>query len=81
MVPENHHPHPLECIQSCLEFDTFLFLNLTKIRTVNNFFLLFLFYVEKIMEYTFVDFTSQIVGRRGVPCPTNKGISYINLVC
>jgi hypothetical protein len=23
--------------------------------------------------YTFVDFTSQIVGRRGVPCPTNKG--------
>ena len=33
------------------------------------------------MEYTFVDFTSQIVGRRGVPCPTNKGIAYINLVC
>ena len=33
------------------------------------------------MEYTFVDFTSQIVGQRGVPCPTNKGIAYINLVC
>jgi hypothetical protein len=31
--------------------------------------------------YTFVDFTSQIVGRRGVPCPTNKGVSYTNLVC
>jgi hypothetical protein len=30
--------------------------------------------------YTFVDFTSQIVGRRGVPCPTNKGVSYTNLV-
>jgi hypothetical protein len=31
--------------------------------------------------YTFVDFTSQIVGWRGVPCPTNKGVSYTNLVC
>jgi hypothetical protein len=31
--------------------------------------------------YTFVDFTSQITGRRGVPCPTNKGVSYTNLVC
>jgi hypothetical protein len=31
--------------------------------------------------YTFVDFTSQIVGQRGVPCPTNKGVSYTNLVC
>jgi hypothetical protein len=31
--------------------------------------------------YTFVDFTSQIVGRKGVPCPTNKGVSYTNLVC
>jgi hypothetical protein len=31
--------------------------------------------------YTFVDFTSQIAGRRGVPCPTNKGVSYTNLVC
>jgi hypothetical protein len=30
--------------------------------------------------YTFIDFTSQIVGRRGVPCPTNKGVSYTNLV-
>jgi hypothetical protein len=30
--------------------------------------------------YTSVDFTSQIVGRRGVPCPTNKGVSYTNLV-
>jgi hypothetical protein len=30
--------------------------------------------------YTFVDFTSQIAGRRGVPCPTNKGVSYTNLV-
>jgi hypothetical protein len=29
----------------------------------------------------FVDFTSQIVGRRGVPCPTNKGVSHTNLVC
>jgi hypothetical protein len=31
--------------------------------------------------YTFVDFTIQIIGRRGVPCPTNKGVSYTNLVC
>jgi hypothetical protein len=31
--------------------------------------------------YTSVDFTSQIVGRSGVPCPTNKGVSYTNLVC
>jgi hypothetical protein len=31
--------------------------------------------------YIFVDFTSQIVGRRGLPCPTNKGVSYTNLVC
>jgi hypothetical protein len=31
--------------------------------------------------YTFVDFTSQIAGRRGVPCPTNKEVSYTNLVC
>jgi hypothetical protein len=31
--------------------------------------------------YTFVDFISQIVGQRGVPCPTNKGVSYTNLVC
>jgi hypothetical protein len=31
--------------------------------------------------YTFVDFTSQIAGWRGVPCPTNKGVSYTNLVC
>jgi hypothetical protein len=31
--------------------------------------------------YIFVDFTSQIVGQRGVPCPTNKGVSYTNLVC
>jgi hypothetical protein len=31
--------------------------------------------------YTFVDFTSQIVGWRRVPCPTNKGVSYTNLVC
>jgi hypothetical protein len=31
--------------------------------------------------YTFVDFTSQIAKRKGVPCPTNKGISYTNLVC
>lgn len=31
--------------------------------------------------YTFVDFTSQITERRGVPCPTNKGVSYTNLVC
>jgi hypothetical protein len=31
--------------------------------------------------YTFVDFTSQIVGQRGVPCTTNKGVSYTNLVC
>jgi hypothetical protein len=31
--------------------------------------------------YTFVDFTSLITGRRGVPCPTNKGVSYTNLVC
>jgi hypothetical protein len=30
--------------------------------------------------YTSVDFTSQIVRRRGVPCPTNKGVSYTNLV-
>jgi hypothetical protein len=30
--------------------------------------------------YTSVDFTSQIVERRGVPCPTNKGVSYTNLV-
>jgi hypothetical protein len=30
--------------------------------------------------YTFVDFTSQIVGQRGVPCPTNKGVSYTNLM-
>jgi hypothetical protein len=30
--------------------------------------------------YTSVDFTSQIGGRRGVPCPTNKGVSYTNLV-
>jgi hypothetical protein len=30
--------------------------------------------------YTSVDFTSQIVGRRRVPCPTNKGVSYTNLV-
>jgi hypothetical protein len=30
--------------------------------------------------YTFVDFTSQIAGWRGVPCPTNKGVSYTNLV-
>jgi hypothetical protein len=30
--------------------------------------------------YTSVDFTSQIVGQRGVPCPTNKGVSYTNLV-
>jgi hypothetical protein len=30
--------------------------------------------------YTSVDFTSEIVGRRGVPCPTNKGVSYANLV-
>jgi hypothetical protein len=30
--------------------------------------------------YTSIDFTSQIVGRRGVPCPTNKGVSYTNLV-
>jgi hypothetical protein len=30
--------------------------------------------------YTSVDFTSQIAGRRGVPCPTNKGVSYTNLV-
>jgi hypothetical protein len=29
--------------------------------------------------YTSVDFTSQIVGRRGVPCPTNKGVSYTNV--
>jgi hypothetical protein len=31
--------------------------------------------------YTFVDFTSQIVGWRGVPCPTNKRVSYTNLMC
>jgi hypothetical protein len=31
--------------------------------------------------YTFVDFTTQITKRKGVPCPTNKGISYTNLVC
>jgi len=31
--------------------------------------------------YIFVDFTSQIAGQRGVPCPTNKGVSYTNLVC
>jgi hypothetical protein len=31
--------------------------------------------------YTFVDFTSQIVGQRGVPCPTNKEVSYTNLMC
>jgi hypothetical protein len=30
---------------------------------------------------TFVDFTSQIAGPRGVPCPTNKGVSYTNLMC
>jgi len=30
--------------------------------------------------YTFVDFTSQVIGQRGVPCPTNKGVSYTNLV-
>jgi hypothetical protein len=30
--------------------------------------------------YTSVDFTSQIAGQRGVPCPTNKGVSYTNLV-
>ena len=30
--------------------------------------------------YTFVDFISQIAGRRGVPCPINKGVSYTNLV-
>jgi hypothetical protein len=31
--------------------------------------------------YTFVDFTSQITGWRGVPCLINKGVSYTNLVC
>jgi hypothetical protein len=31
--------------------------------------------------YTFIDFTSEIAGWRGVPCPTNKGVSYTNLVC
>jgi hypothetical protein len=30
--------------------------------------------------YTSIDFTSQIVGQRGVPCPTKKGVSYTNLV-
>jgi hypothetical protein len=30
--------------------------------------------------YTSIDFTIQIVGRRGVPCPTNKGVPYTNLV-
>jgi hypothetical protein len=30
--------------------------------------------------YIFVDFTIQMVRRRGVPCPTNKGVSYTNLV-
>jgi hypothetical protein len=30
--------------------------------------------------YTSVDFTSQIARQRGVPCPTNKRISYTNLV-
>jgi hypothetical protein len=31
--------------------------------------------------YTLVHFTSQIAGRRGVPYPTNKGVSYTNLMC
>jgi hypothetical protein len=30
--------------------------------------------------YTFVDFSSQIIVQKGVPCPTNKGVSYTNLV-
>jgi hypothetical protein len=30
--------------------------------------------------YTSVDFTSQIIGQTGVPCPTNKGVAYTNLV-
>jgi hypothetical protein len=29
--------------------------------------------------YTSVDFSSQITAE-GVPCPTNKGVSYTNLV-
>jgi hypothetical protein len=30
--------------------------------------------------YAFVNFTSQIAGQRGVPCPTNKRVSYTNLM-
>jgi hypothetical protein len=30
--------------------------------------------------YTSVNFSSQIVARRGVSYPTNKGVSYTNLV-
>ena len=30
--------------------------------------------------YTSVDFNSKIAAQRGVPCPTNKGVSYTNLV-
>ena len=30
--------------------------------------------------YTSIDFSSYIVAHRGVPCPTNKGVSYTNLV-
>jgi hypothetical protein len=30
--------------------------------------------------YTSVEFSSQIAARRGVACPTNKGVSYKNLV-
>jgi hypothetical protein len=30
--------------------------------------------------YTSVDFSRQIIARRGVSCPTNKGVSYTNLV-
>jgi len=30
--------------------------------------------------YTSIDISSQISALRGVPCPTNKGVSYTNLV-
>jgi hypothetical protein len=29
--------------------------------------------------HTSVDFISQIAGQKGVPCPTNKGVSYTKL--
>jgi hypothetical protein len=38
-------------------------------------------YIKKNLKNQIVDFTSQIVGWRGVSCPTNKGVSYTNLMC